>query len=296
MKETYISTREVAGLLDVTETTVKRWTDSNRIKCVKTLGGHRKYLLNDIEEFAKENNIPITGITPPLSNEQMEKFGYAIFSKNMNKVMEVILEEALQGDREGMFELLIYLTKNRIKFVNLVDEIVQPVLEKIGNLWENNLLEVEQEHLASDTIKTALSRLVVHLPRQKGKNIKIICACSEGEQHDIGLQALAYELELSGYSLHYLGANTPFQSLIKVIKKEKPKYVFISATSPSISEREFIEGIKKVSKTAKSNKAKFVIGGRYVQHFDKDIIGCDAIVNSVKEINSFIKNQTNNNH
>jgi len=54
MKNTYISTREVSDLINVTETTIKRWTDSSRLKCVKTLGGHRKYLLNDIEILLKK--------------------------------------------------------------------------------------------------------------------------------------------------------------------------------------------------------------------------------------------------
>jgi len=97
MKNTYISTREVSDLINVTETTIKRWTDSSRLKCVKTLGGHRKYLLNDIENFAQENNIPITGVTTPLRKDQVEHLGFAVYSKNMSMVVDIILEEALQG-------------------------------------------------------------------------------------------------------------------------------------------------------------------------------------------------------
>jgi len=52
-----------------------------------------------------------------------------------------------------------------------VDEVIQPALEKIGYLWEKNQLQVEDEHLASDTIKTALSRLFVHLSTPRRKEI-----------------------------------------------------------------------------------------------------------------------------
>jgi len=290
MKETYISTREVAELLSVTETTVKRWTDSQRLKCVKTLGGHRKYLLKDIEDFAKENNIPISGVSAPLSKAQLDKVGYALFSKNIDQIIEVVLEEALQGDRDGLFDLFIYLTKNRIRFNNLVDEIIQPSMEKVGYLWEKNQLRVEDEHLASDTIKTALSRLFVHLPRQKKKDIKVVCTCSEGEYHDIGIQSLAYELELSGYTLHYFGANTPFQSIDMTIKKEKPSYIFISATSPAISEEEFIKSIKRTGKICKDNNSKLMLGGKYLQKFDKTSLASYAIADSLKKAKSFIKN------
>jgi len=113
MKNLYISTREVANLLSVTETTVKRWTNSKRLKCVKTLGGHRKYLLKDIENFTKENGIPISGITAPTKKAELDKAGYALYSKNMEQVIEVVLAEAVKGNRDGLFDLFIYLTKKR---------------------------------------------------------------------------------------------------------------------------------------------------------------------------------------
>ncbi len=289
MKETYISTKEVAALLTVTETTVKRWTDSNRLKCVKTLGGHRKYLLKDIEDFAEENGIPISGVSAPLSKSQLDKVGYALYTKNMSRISEVVMEEALQGDADGLFDLFIYLSKNRIKFGNLVDGIVQPALEKIGYMWEKKQINVEDEHLASSAVKTALARLVVHLPRQRKKNIKVLCSCTEGEYHDIGIRSLGYELELNGYNLQYLGSDTPFSSIQEAVKKEKPSYVFISSTSPVFSEEDFVKNIKRLAKTAAAVKSKLAAGGKYVQKFSADSLGCNAIVNSIKDVNDFLK-------
>lgn len=289
MENTYISTQEVADLLAVTDTTIKRWTNSGRLKCAKTLGGHRKYLLSEVEKFAKENNIPITGVTTPLRKDEMEKLGFALYSKNMSMAVEVIMEEALQGDREGTFESLMYLVKNRMKFADIIDDIIRPAMEKVGYLWETKKLAVEQEHLASDTIKTALSRLVVYLPRQREKNIKVLLACSEGEAHDIGLQALAYELELNGYNIHYLGANTPFRSIIKAVKKEKPAYIFISVCTLTVTRADLVKGFKSLSKAAKEINAKLVAGGRYFKKLNKNAVKCDFVADSIKESISFIK-------
>ena len=289
MENTYISTREVADLLTVTDTTIKRWTNSGRLKCVKTLGGHRKYLLSEVENFANENNISITGVTTPLRKDQREQLGFALYSKNMDKAADIVMEEALQGDREGSFESLMYLTKNRMKLADIVDNVIKPAMEKIGYMWETKKLDVKDEHLATDTIKTALSRLVAYLPHQKEKNIKVLLACSEGETHDLGLQALAYELELSGYSIQYLGADTPLKSIVKAVKKEKPDYIFISACVPSISDDNFISGFKSLPKAAKGINAKLVAGGVYFKRFNKNTIGCDMIADSIKESISFIK-------
>jgi MerR family transcriptional regulator, light-induced transcriptional regulator len=289
MKETYISTREAAALLSVTETTVKRWTDSGRLKCMKTLGGHRKYLLEDIEDFAKENGIPVSGVSSPLSKSQLDKVGYALYTKNWNQITEVVIEEALQGDADGLFDLFIYLSKNRIRFGSLIDEIVQPALEKVGYMWGKKQINIEDEHLASGAVKTSLARLIVYLPRQRGKNIKVLCACSEGEHHDIGIRSLAYELELNGYTIHYLGADTPFSSIQEAVKKEKPSYIFISSTAPVLPEEDFIKSMKRLTKTSASVKSKVLFGGNYAQKFRADSLGCDAVVASIKDVNNFLK-------
>lgn len=289
MEITYISTREVADLLAVTDTTVKRWTNSGKLKCAKTLGGHRKYLLSEVEKFAKQNNIHITGITTPLRKDEMEKLGFALYSKNLSLAVDTIMEEALQGDRDGVFQSLLYLSKNRIRLADIVDDIIRPAMEKVGYLWETKKLEIEQEHLASDTIKTALSRLVVNLPHQREKNIKVLLACAEGETHDMGLQALAYEMELRGYKIRYIGANTPFKSLVRVIKKEKPDYTFLSASAPSIPEEDFIKGFKSLAKAAKGINSKLAAGGSYFQKLDKNAVRCDIIADSIKQSISFIK-------
>jgi excisionase family DNA binding protein len=292
MDNTYLSTREVADLLSVTDTTIKRWTNSGTLKCVKTLGGHRKYLLGEVETFAKENNIPITGVTTNLNREEMEKLGFALYSGNMKLAVNTILKGALDGDREGVFELLMYLVKNRVKLDDIIDNIIKPAMEEVGDLWETGKLQIDQEHIASDTIKTTLSRLVVYLPRQRQKNIKVLLACSEGETHDIGLQGLAYELELDGYQIHYLGADIPFNSLVNAVKKGKPDYIFISATAPSITEEDFISGFNNLSKAAKRIKAKLTAGGGYFWKIDKNVIKCDFIADSIKESISFIKKST----
>ena len=288
MKQTYISTREAAALLSVTETTIKRWTESGRLKCTKTLGGHRKYTLADIEDFGSKNGIPVSGVSTPLSKSQLDKVGFALYTRNMDQISEVVMEEALQGDRDGLFDLFIYLLKNRIRFGSLIDEIVQPAFEQIGYRWEKKKINIENEHLASGAVKTALARLFVHLPQRKKKNIKVLCACSEGEYHELGIQSLAYELELNGYEVLYLGAATPFNSIREMVKKEKPSVVFISSTSQVLPEEEFISNMKKLSKTAAAVKSEVIAGGKYVQKFSSSSLGCRAVLNSINDIKSFL--------
>lgn len=46
-----IGTREAAEILQVSESSVKRWTDDGQIPSYKTAGGHRRYRLDDLLRF-----------------------------------------------------------------------------------------------------------------------------------------------------------------------------------------------------------------------------------------------------
>jgi excisionase family DNA binding protein len=42
---------EVAALFRVDPKTVTRWAESGRLSAVRTLGGHRRYLKNEVEQL-----------------------------------------------------------------------------------------------------------------------------------------------------------------------------------------------------------------------------------------------------
>ncbi len=55
----YYSTKELARLFRVNESTIKRWADSGKIDCFKTPGGHRRYPPERVLEFISRYNYEI---------------------------------------------------------------------------------------------------------------------------------------------------------------------------------------------------------------------------------------------
>lgn len=47
---------EVAALFRVDPKTVTRWADSGRLSAVRTLGGHRRYLQNEVSQLLAEGS------------------------------------------------------------------------------------------------------------------------------------------------------------------------------------------------------------------------------------------------
>ncbi|AOW78887.1 hypothetical protein A3Q34_19790 [Colwellia sp. PAMC 20917] len=55
----HLSSSEVAELLMVTPTTVRRWCNSGKLNSLQSPGGHRRFLNADIDTFASEQGISL---------------------------------------------------------------------------------------------------------------------------------------------------------------------------------------------------------------------------------------------
>lgn len=290
MNKITLSTKEVSVLLNVTETTVKRWAEIGKIPCSKTLGGHRKFLLNEVVSFAEKYSYPITGIIPPaLSKQQMENLEFALYSKNFGMISDIFKDEALQGDRMGLEKLLTYLYKNQVPFITIIDEVLHPALARIGELWQEGNIEVNQEHRSSVAVKEALIRFGASLYHKANNKLSALCACVEGESHDIGIISVSYALEIEGWSVINLGIDTPFDSLTSYIQKNKPQLVCLSATAPELKKKYFQYNIDQVSKAVHSYGGIVVCGGMYANTFSESDLGVDFIAYSVNDTIDFIK-------
>ena len=45
----FFSTADIARLLSIDVSTVKRWTDSGKLQCYRTLGGHRRFRFDQVQ-------------------------------------------------------------------------------------------------------------------------------------------------------------------------------------------------------------------------------------------------------
>lgn len=290
MKRVALSTKEVAALLKVTETTVKRWSETGKIPCSKTLGGHRKFFLDEIVTFAEKYSYPITGIIPTaLSKQQMENLEFALYTRNFGMIADIFKDEALQGDKEGLEKLFTYLYKNQVPFIKIIDEVVHPALVSIGELWQEGTIEVNQEHLSSAAVKEALIRFGASLYNKPSNNLSALCACVEGELHDIGIITIAYALEIEGWNVVNLGIDTPFDSLTSYIQKNKPNLICLSMTAPELKKNYFLQKINQVSNAAHSYGGYVVCGGIYANAFSESDLGVDFIAYSVNDTIDFVK-------
>jgi DNA-binding transcriptional MerR regulator len=92
--------------------------------------------------------------------------------------------------------------------------ILSPLLAEVGNLVENKMLTIAQEHSLSAIIKFHVGHMLFkHMEEADKVDINIIISAPEGELHEFGIMISALLCCHYNINFYYLGTNMPADSL-----------------------------------------------------------------------------------
>ncbi|MFO7569816.1 MAG: cobalamin-dependent protein [Smithellaceae bacterium] len=138
--------------------------------------------------------------------------------------------------------------------------LIKPVMYEIGSLWEDDKISTAEEHLATSLVGRILAALYDKLPFSATTRGKAIVTSAPNEYHELGARLLADMLESDGWDVLFLGANTPAQALIDLIRKNRPRFVAISLTIPFSIDR--VSGIiSAIRNIPELSSVKIMVGG-----------------------------------
>lgn len=115
--------------------------------------------------------------------------------------------------------------------VEIVREVFEPVLRRIGVLWSTGEISVAAEHMAAQRIGGALRQLV-DLTTNDAAETKVLLAAVPEDEHDIGLLGTAVRLATWGHRPIMLGARTPIDSIRSAVALVRPALVMVGITMP----------------------------------------------------------------
>jgi methanogenic corrinoid protein MtbC1 len=141
------------------------------------------------------------------------------------------LAAQLSGNRRDALQLLVGEGLDRgFSVRDLQLGVIQEAQREIGRLWQENIVSIAQEHMATAISQLALARLAQEAEPARIIDRRVVVACIEGELHDFPARIAADVLELAGFSVAFLGANVPTDSLISILAVEKADLLALSVT------------------------------------------------------------------
>jgi MerR family transcriptional regulator, light-induced transcriptional regulator len=106
-------------------------------------------------------------------------------------------------------------------------DILITYLHDLGERWERGEASVGQEHFASNVIRGRL--LAIARGWGHGSGPRAVLACAPGELHDLPLICLGLALRARGWSITFLGPDTPVESVAEAVREASPAVVVVSA-------------------------------------------------------------------
>jgi DNA-binding transcriptional MerR regulator/methylmalonyl-CoA mutase cobalamin-binding subunit len=118
----------------------------------------------------------------------------------------------------------------RLGLQRFVIDVVAPLNDAVGEAWMSGALEVFEEHLYSEQIKSLLRQAIGNLPAGGGTP-RILLTTPPDEQHVLGLLMVEALLALEGATCISLGTQTPLVDIEMAARAHQANIVAISLSA-----------------------------------------------------------------
>ncbi len=280
------SPAQLAPIIGVSESTIKRWIDAGHLKAEKTVGGHRKIALPNLLAFLRSR-----GRTVP----SLEALGL-LAERHADPEGAPGTPEALAGlllhdGTDVARTLILEQFRGGRALDDLLDRLVAPAMARVGTEWAEGKIEVYQEHLATLRLWRILVELRGLLPTPSDRAPLALGGAPEGDPYL--LPTLMAELTLAdmGWRTVNIGPNTPVASLFEAVMRHRPRLVWLSVTSmkPHAS---FFEGYPRLFESAQAKGASVVIGGQGLTAALQDRLVASGFGTRLAHLKAFARSRT----
>lgn len=221
-------------MLDVHESSIKRWCNDGDMACEYTAGGHRRISLREVMDFAREQDMDC--LLLPFGSDALMIWNGAneLKSGRAADVLRVKLREWLMHAENARVQALFQLCRSLgIGTPVLFDKLLGGVMAEIGDSWARGAFEIGEEHRVSECVIDLLYSLKAELSVRNGQAKRRTAVVGSGaeEDHVIGALMIRILLLEQGWDVVYLGRNVPEEDILLYQRKHQADLVCISMSS-----------------------------------------------------------------
>lgn len=257
------STRELAALCGVNESTIKRWADSGRLSCIKTPGGHRKFKMQDVLVFLQQHGFDSSPLHAVVNGgtDLPPDLDMKIRNGDFRGLAETYFQSTLRGGHHAARGILMKLLSAGQSPIDICDKVVAPALVMVGEAWSRGTLSILDEHLISAATLEGLSMLAEEMPRGEPRQRRALCCPYEGDVHDIGVRMTALALESIGWTASASVYPTPLEEIGRYVEQHTPDLLCLSLIyTPADHARR--DAFEKVWELTRRSGTRVALGGR----------------------------------
>ena len=215
-----------------TDTGRRRYSDRDieklrRLKLVtdagRTIGQVAQLTSRELEDLAAEDAVHRSGQfgQPSADHEESSAIHY-------REAMAAILQ--LDGAR---LRKILQRAMLLLSPAEVIDGIVAPLLEEMGNLWAEGRLSVAHEHAATSVLRATINGAIDTMEIGRPDSLHVLVATPAGQRHDLGAVLVAATATAAGCRVTYLGADLPVVDIADAALRQAADIVALSIIHPA---------------------------------------------------------------
>jgi excisionase family DNA binding protein len=281
---TFLSPRQFAAAIGVSESSIRRWADCGRIKISRTAGGHRKIAREEAIRFVHENSANV--VRPDLleiSEPKHRRQRVEAFAMQFDQVAEVLEN----GDAELFFGLITGMYVNGVSAAEICDGVLRHAMHRIGQRWPDDDRGILIEHRATSICLDGLNRLRSSFVKPASKRVVATGGAPGNDPYILPSLMATTVLADVGFEVVNLGPNTPFDVLYKSAKDAGAKLIWAAMTSPlpkTRVERDLENLVDRLR-----GQAHVVLGGRASRRYRTKSADNLHVFSSMSELAGFAR-------
>jgi DNA-binding transcriptional MerR regulator/methylmalonyl-CoA mutase cobalamin-binding subunit len=207
-------------------------------------------------------NLSIEDLRSVLESKSVSSKGDVEFSSDVFTDTESIINNCIEAIKvyDGKsLETLLLKASTKMNQPQLIENLIIPLVYKVGDLWHDGFIRVANEHLASAVIRSFLSNLIErHVPNDNAPII--ISATPRGQDHELGAMIVSVVAASVGWKVVYLGPNLPVEEIAAVAGSLEAKVVALSIVYPN-DDPQLKKDLTNLNRMLPKN-ISLIVGGR----------------------------------
>lgn len=276
----HLSPKELALVIGVSESSLKRWVDDGRVEAIRTVGGHRRITIQEAVRFIRHNNHPV--IRPDLLG--LSDLTANVLSRVTQGAGGATLQRALmegKGEEARGIILAEYLSCRSVATV--CDGAITHSMHRMGELWRHREDGIGLEHQATNICVEAMHQIRVMLPPLPEQPLTAVGGSIETDPYMLpSLMASTCFREIGVQDVN-LGPDVPVDSLLAAAARHKARFLWLSASSCVTPER-IPEVIRRLAEGVQQIGACAIVGGRALRGMEMPESSSLHMVDSMAEL------------
>lgn len=187
--------------------------------------------------------------------------------------IESFISALEQMDRKALESILI-TCETEIGRNALMERVIVPLMERIGDMWRKGDIRVSHEHLATHIVRTFLGGLLSSQKDFPGAPNVLVTTPSD-QWHDLGALSAAVTAASEGWNVTYLGPNLPAEEIAGAAKYNNSRAVILSLIYPE-NDTAVVEELRKLRRSLPG--VPIIAGGRARESYSEALKEIDAVV------------------